>query len=231
VQSARTDAGGDAAVFGTPPAVVAPAREILRHRACTAVEQRRQAAPQHQLGGHAHLVEDLAGGVVGQDRQRELVDDRAVVGFFVHQVQRRAGLGLAFDHRPVHRHPAAVLRQQRSVHVVGAARGHCQQRRAEHRPVVERKQEIGARGAHAREHRFGVRIIGGDHRDPVVFGGSPDAVEPDFLAGTVVVRDHQRDLDAARQQRLQAAHADVVVREDDRHAHGSSRFSSTAEIM
>jgi predicted Zn-dependent protease len=29
------------------------------------------------------------------------------------------------------------------------------------------------------------------------------------------VRDHQRDVHAARQQHLQAAHADVVVGEDD----------------
>src|SRR5260370_42653257 len=41
------------------------------------------------------------------------------------------------------------------------------------------------------------------------------AAEPDVLVGIVFVRDDKRDLHAAREQHLQAAHADVVIREHD----------------
>ncbi|WP_367304113.1 thiocillin family RiPP [Burkholderia multivorans] len=43
-----------------------------------------------------------------------------------------------------------------------------------------------------------------------------DAAEPDVLVRIVFVRDDERDVDAAREQHLQAAHADVVIRENDR---------------
>ena len=36
-----------------------------------------------------------------------------------------------------------------------------------------------------------------------------------LLARVVLVRDDERDVDAAREQHLQAAHADVVIGEDD----------------
>ena len=42
-----------------------------------------------------------------------------------------------------------------------------------------------------------------------------DAAEPDVLVRVVLVRDDERDVDAAREQHLQAAHADVVICEDD----------------
>ncbi len=42
-----------------------------------------------------------------------------------------------------------------------------------------------------------------------------DRAEPDRLAGAVGVRDDERNFDAVREQHLEAAHADVVIREDD----------------
>ena len=49
--------------------------------------------------------------------------------------------------------------------------------------------------------------------------------------GPVVVRDHQRDFDAVREQHLQTAHTDVVIAENDRPGHCggavSSRFCSS----
>ena len=50
-------------------------------------------------------------------------------------------------------------------------------------------------------------------------------VEPDRLARVVGVRDDQRHVDAVRQQHLEAAHADVVVGEDDGARHGERCFA------
>ena len=71
------------------------------------------------------------------------------------------------------------------------------------------------------------------------------ATEPNqsVLAGIVRVRDDERDVDAVREQHAEAAHADVVIGEDDgaRHAGTGRRLngstgssagrSSTARIM
>ena len=54
-----------------------------------------------------------------------------------------------------------------------------------------------------------------------------DALEPDVLAGGILVREHQRHLDALRQQRAQATHTHVVVGEHHgarRVAHATSRL-------
>ena len=55
-----------------------------------------------------------------------------------------------------------------------------------------------------------------------------DAREPDALAGGVAVRDDERHLHARIEQHAQAAHAYVVVREDDRFASQEESFSRTA---
>ena len=52
------------------------------------------------------------------------------IGLLDHVVQRRARLPLTLDHGPVDRHPAAIARQQRAVHVQGTARGECRAGRA-----------------------------------------------------------------------------------------------------
>ena len=164
------------------------------------------------------------------------VDDVAGVGLGRHVVQRRAGFALAVQHRPVHRHAPAVLRQQRSVHVERAARRQRQQRA---RPAC-----AGSRtrtGNPASSPRRGRRASGAFGSSGVMVampysrGRGGDAVEPDGFARIVLVRDDQRHLDAVGQQHLQAAHADVVVGEDDGARHGagfpSSRASSTARIV
>ncbi len=110
-----------------------------------AVDQVGQRAPQRLFRRDHDLAEDLVGRVVGQDRHRGLRDDRAGIGLGRHLVQRRAGLRFAVDDRPVDRHAAAVLRQQRAVHVVGAARRERQDRGRQHVAEVEREQEIGRR--------------------------------------------------------------------------------------
>ncbi len=83
-------------------------------------------------------------------------------GFFDHVVQRRAGFALAVQHRPVHRRAAAILRQQRAVHVERAARRNREQRRPQHLPVVEAEQEVGRKLADARDD---VRCVGVGGRD------------------------------------------------------------------
>ena len=119
-----------------------PRAEVLRHARRGAGDERGQHAVERDLGGDGHLVEHLARRVVGQDRHGGLRDDVAVVGLLGHVVQRGAGLALAVEHRPVDRRAAAVLRQQRSVHVERAAPRRREQRRLQHLPVVEREQEI-----------------------------------------------------------------------------------------
>jgi hypothetical protein len=94
------------------------------------------------FGGDSGFVEDLRGGVVGEDGHGRLGDDRAGVRFGGHLVQRRAGFRFAVQHSPVGRHAAAILGQQRAVHVVGAARGEREQVDRQHVAVVERENEV-----------------------------------------------------------------------------------------
>jgi hypothetical protein len=131
-----------------PPDVARRNTTPRRDRSAAAPPCRRRAPErtvEHGLGGAGDLVEDRARGVVRADRHGLLADDAARIRLRRHVVQRRAGLALAVEHRPVDRRPAAVAGQQRAVHVERAARGNREQRRAEHAPVVEAEQEVGAR--------------------------------------------------------------------------------------
>jgi len=173
----------DAPVFRLAPTAIIAAGEVLRLARRGALEQRGQAAVQRDFGGHRHFAEDVERSVIGQYRDRQLIDDVAGVRFFGHVVQSGAGFGLAVDHRPIHGHAPAVLRQQRAVHVERAACRAGEQRRRQHMPVIERKQEIRPQRAYPVHDGGGVRIIRRDGVQAVVGGESGDAVEPDFLAG------------------------------------------------
>ncbi len=114
----------DAAVFGLAAAEVAAGGEVLRHvrrRAGDAAPAARGRAPSRRP--RVTLSNTSRGGVVGQDGHRLLGDDLAGVGLLDHVVQRGAGLALAVQHRPVHRHPAAVL-------AAAASRACCRRRAA-----------------------------------------------------------------------------------------------------
>ena len=152
---------------------------------------------------------------------RLAVDDIAGVGFGDHRVQRGTGLVLIVQYRPVDRCPAAIFGQQRAVHVVGAARGQRQQLAAEHRSVIEGEQEFGPRLTQEVDDFRSVWTLGRQHLDAVPERVARDAVEPDVLAGCIDVREHDRHLDAVRQQCPQAAHADIMIGEYHRpRAHG-----------
>jgi hypothetical protein len=165
-------------------------------------------------------------------RHRLRIDDAAGVGLGGHGVQGGAGLALAVQHRPVDRHAAAVLGQQRAVHVVRAARGRGQERGAQQLAVVEREQEVRARGAHALYELGGVGVGRRGDLETVPARVPGDALKPDLLARGVRVRDHQRHRHLVLQQHAQAAHAHVVVGKHDRAGHsGSCGRSSTAPTM
>ena len=117
------------------------------------------------------------------------------------------------------------------MHVVGAALCQAEQRSAEHLPVIEGEDEIRCGGRDLREDLRRVGILRRNDRDAVPARMTGDALEPDFLAGLVCVRDDQRNLDAPGQQHAQATDADIVVGEDDGPGQcGSSGRSSMALI-
>jgi len=214
----------DAAVLRPARAVIAAAREVLQPEDGAAVDEARQAAAQHGFGRVRDAPEHLERRVVGADRHRLLVDDAARIGLGHHLVQRRAGLGVAQQHRPVHGGAAAVLRQQRPMHVVCALGGHGEHRSREHAPVVEGEDEIRRSGAHAPLELARLGICERVQAAPARQLG--DAREPHALGRVVGVRDHQAHVDRGVEQHLQAARAYVVVGERD--GARQSRFSSTA---
>jgi hypothetical protein len=189
-----------------------------------------ERAVEKELRRGGHLAEDFDRAVVGQDRHRELVDDAARVGLLHHLVQRGAGHVLAAQHRPVHRHAPAVLGQERAVHVVGAAHGGGEDRGLQHEAVVEREDEIRRDALELLDELGRVRVRRRRHLDVVGARELGHALEPDVLVRVVLVRDDERDVHAVRQHHGEAAHAHVVVGEDDRGVLGAahSRFSSTA---
>jgi hypothetical protein len=190
-------------------------------------EQRRQRARQHALGRHCDLGVHLAGIVVHKDRHGLRVNDVTGVGALHHVVQRRAGLVLAAQDRPVDRCAAAVFRQQRAVHIERAAPRALQQRRAEQRTVIEGEHEIRAQ---LREQVVQLRLVRVARRQqpqPVVGGGGGDAGEPGRFLRIVGNRDHQRDVQPRRDQRLQTAHPHIVIGKDDRPARAHSAAPRT----
>src|SRR6185295_13506968 len=167
----------DDAVFGLAAAEVCAFARILPNSRRSAREQRRKRAIQRHFGCDRDLDEDVTRDIVGQDRNRRLRDDVTVVRFFSHVVQRRTGLALTVDDRPVDRRAAAIFRQQRAVHVQRSARRQRQQRGRQHPPVIKRKNEVRTRGGYARDDIRRTRILGRYCRNPVLGGGVADAVE------------------------------------------------------
>ena len=117
------------------------------------------------------------------------------------------------------------------MHVVGAASRTRQQRCLKHVPIVERKHKIDVEGTDALQYGVGIRIVGRDARQAIVFSGAVHTVVPDGFRRMVCVRHYQRDLDAASEQGLQAAHADVVIGKDDSTIHSAVRFSGTTRSI
>jgi hypothetical protein len=207
-------------------AEVGAGRQILRPQTGRAGQHGGQRPVKTDFRRHRHLAEHLDRRIVRQDGDGHLVDDRAVVRLFVHDVQRGAGLALAVQNRPVHRNATAVFGQQRTVQVEGALSRNVQQVFFQHVAVVEGKQEVRPGRRNLGHHLGRVGIVRGDEWN-VVIGGEPgDAVEPDAFRRVVVVGDDQGDFHLVGEQHLEAAHADVVVGKDDGATHGV--FSSTA---
>jgi hypothetical protein len=91
--------------------------------------------------------------------------------------------------------------------------------RLEHQPVVKGEQEVRLQcGEHGNDRGI-VRVFRGDHRDLVAGRQFRDAVEPDGFVRIVLVGYHHGHIDTMRQQHRQAAHAHVVVGEDNGAAH------------
>ena len=114
----------DRAVLGTAAAEIGARREI--ERVCAARCRRRSRRP----GGRATIS---AATVTLSKTSRAVSSGRIgtaiwstrspASGLIAMWCSDRAGFALAADDGPVHRHAAAVLRQQRPVHVEGAAGG------------------------------------------------------------------------------------------------------------
>ena len=220
----------DATILRLAPSEITSRFQVERRVRRGAREQRRQYSVQGQFGGDRHLVENFARRVVGQNRHRLPGDDLAGIRLVDHAVQGGAGFPLTVDQRPVHRCPAAVLGQQRAMHVVGAARDG-QQGGTKHQAVVEGEEEIGSQGLHPSDELGRAGILGRDDGDAVVARQIRHPLEPQVLRRIVRVADHQGHVDAMREQHPQATGTDVVVGEDDGAGGGAhSPSSSTASI-
>ncbi len=213
----------DDAVVGAAAAEIAAFVEILPATGRSAGEERRKRGVERHFRGERDLVEHVACRVVGKDRHGVLRDDVAAVRFLGHVVERRAGDALAMQHRPIDRRAAAILGQQRSVHVERAARRQCEQRRLQHPAIVEREDEIGPQRSDLADDLRVVGVVRRDHRNRMLGRCRRDRCEPDRLARRVLVRDDERHPNAVREQRLEATHADVVIREDDSAGAAGSR--------
>ena len=79
-----------------------------------------------------------------------------------------------------------------------------------------------------RARTSGVLAVVGRDRSDAALARRVAATESNqiVLAGAVRVGDHERNVDAVREQHAKAAHADVVVGEDDGARHGGIRASA-----
>ena len=128
-------------------------------------------------------------------------------------MQGRAGLGFATNYRPIHRHAAAIFRQERAMHVQRAVGGDGQQWCLQHRAIVERKNKIGLDCSNAFHDVRRIRIEGCDDFDAMLLGSVADAVEPNRFVRVVLMGKHQAHIHAVLEQHRKAAHAYVVVGE------------------
>ena len=94
-------------------------------------------------------------------------------------MMRDAGLGIAVDHRPLDRRGAAILRQQRRVHVDAAARQRLEHGLRQDLAVRDDDRELGARSRAARSRSSPVRADFG------WITGSPSSSAATFTAGAV----------------------------------------------
>jgi hypothetical protein len=186
----------------------------------------RAPAREHLLRSVRHFHRHLERGVVLENRDRLLVDQRPRVGLVEHVVKTRSGGSLASDDGPMDRRAAAVLRQQRAMHVQRAALRHVEPRGTEHVPIVKREHEIRPGAAPFGNALEGVGIVRGLDLEPVRVGQFLDAPEPAALVRIVGMRDEKRDLHILRQQLADAADSDLAVGEHHRTGHG--RMSGTA---
>jgi hypothetical protein len=150
---------------------------------------------------HVHAVDFPVGGL--EDALGQVVADETV----------DAEDEDFFHGRPVGRRAAAVFRQQRAVHVVG--RGDVEDGLRQHVAEVEAEHQVRLRGLDLRQQLGRFRVVRRDEGDAFGFAQRLHGLEPDVLGGAVLVGDDQGDIDAAGEQDFQAAHADVVVGEDD----------------
>ena len=141
-------------------------------------------------------------------------------------MQGSAGFGFAMNNGPVDRYPAAVLRQQRTVHIQRTPALQSEHGRLEHGPVVKRKQKVGIAPGNPLDHSGYIWIDRRNRRNFVFRGGARDAVEPDRLGRVVFVCQHQRHVDARGNERAQAAYSDIVVAENDGSGHCGRAASS-----
>jgi hypothetical protein len=224
----------DPSVLGLAGAEVAAPGRVVRQALGVSRPDRRQRPPEDDFRGDRDLVEHLSGRVVREDGHRHLVDDGAGIRPGDHPVQRRAGLGLAVQHGPVRRRAAAVLRQQRAMHVERPSFASASIAWAAS-PGSRRRRSHRARRRPPRASSSGFAEVVCEHGGQAQVGrGVGDPLEPQGLAGAVAMRHDEAHLDAARPQDAQAAIADVGVREHDGpHATSScagSALSRTALI-
>ena len=177
------------------------------------------ASRQHPSGGAGHLPEDVHGEVVRCDGYGFLVHDPPRVGLGHHLVERRSGFAFALDDGPVDRDAPAVLGKEGSVHVERTAPWDRQERLPQHHPIVEGEQEVRRQGANPVDDRGSVGVFGSDRLDALFAREPGDAGEPDVFCGSVAVGEDQRHVDAVVEQNLEAAAADVVIREYDGTGH------------
>ncbi|MPM97201.1 hypothetical protein SDC9_144374 [bioreactor metagenome] len=144
-----------------------------------------------------------------------MCDDVAGVGFGGHVMEGDAGFFFAVDERPVERHPAPVLWQQRTVQIDAAGGGDVEQFRLDHVAVVEGED-------HIRLHRFDPRrpqrvidVLRRKDRELLMRGQLRHRAEPEIFVRIVLMRENGLDFDPGMEQFLDADAADVVISEYD----------------
>jgi len=178
---------------------------------CAPFAQQRQGAVEHHRGRGDRLVEEGAGGVVVGDGELFLIDDVAGVGFLRHVMEGDAGFGFAVDDRPVDRHAAAVLRQERTVKVDAAVFRNGEQLLLDEIAIVEAEEEIRRHGADSADPDRVVDVLGGEDGDAAFAGEFRDGTEPDIFRRIVLVRENGADFESVPLQRFNAGPADVVI--------------------
>ena len=101
------------------------------------------------------------------------------------------------------------------MHVEGAVPGEREQADRQHIAVIKTENEVWRERGDLRMQGRRIRIRWRDRCNAVFGTQRGDGLEPDRFGRIVVMRDHERDIDAVREQDFQAAHADAVIGEHD----------------